>query len=395
MATPIHALLQHNDGATEIEVSTKVTTVIRTWHPAMAPTSLHYPESPPQSPSHTAPNSEPSAPQTRHAITQTDPEPPSSSISRRSDDAAPLFGPDSYPQTISCPSLMYKPPRTGEYFYVIYAGAHVGIFGDWRDEVCSYVEGIAGVHYKPFTTYEAALQAYTDTYNCEEYSPQLKMVEHPNLNQGSFSNSNFPADLNRVPRVNRIPHVIAESYQNRNSRLNPFHHTLSMPDRDTLPYLKYWCPLHITGASERIMLMAELQDELLVDCLIEDRQKRRLEITARLAPIERDIFHTLHHEYQRRGYIITDAMQQRLHEEAHDRAVLTLENMDLECTQQHCHEDSDRLAQLRLARAKAIKEGTYQRAEVTYEEDDQRISQTVKLAHLLICQKEMERILKQ
>lgn len=31
--------------------------------------------------------------------------------------------------------------------------------------------------------YEAALGAYTDAYNREEYSPLLKIVQHPNLEE--------------------------------------------------------------------------------------------------------------------------------------------------------------------------------------------------------------------
>lgn len=55
-------------------------------------------------------------------------------------------------------------------------------------------------------------------------------------------------------------------------------------------YLDYWCSLDVTGSAERETLMVELdEDERLVDCLIEERRKRRLEIAARLAPIEREI----------------------------------------------------------------------------------------------------------
>ncbi|KAE9382394.1 hypothetical protein BT96DRAFT_1010726 [Gymnopus androsaceus JB14] len=165
---PSYARFQYNDGATEIEVCTEdivTTTVVRTRRPA---------------PSATAPGSEPSALQTRHASTQTDPELPSSS-------PAPLSEIDSYPWNILAPWLMFKPSlqNPGESFYVIYAGARVGIFGgEWRDEVRPYVEGIPGVHYEPFTTYEAALEAYTDAYNREENAPQLKIVQHPNLDEG-------------------------------------------------------------------------------------------------------------------------------------------------------------------------------------------------------------------
>lgn len=45
------------------------------------------------------------------------------------------------------------------------------------------MEGIPGVHFEPFPTYEAALTAYTDAYNREEYSPTLKFLHHPNLGE--------------------------------------------------------------------------------------------------------------------------------------------------------------------------------------------------------------------
>lgn len=57
-----------------------------------------------------------------------------------------------------------------------------------------------------------------------------------------------------------------------------------------MPYLDYWCSLDITGTSERETLMLALDDdEGLVDCLIEERHKRRIEISCKLQPIERDI----------------------------------------------------------------------------------------------------------
>ncbi|KAE9387824.1 hypothetical protein BT96DRAFT_948072 [Gymnopus androsaceus JB14] len=123
MATPIHALLQHNDGATEIEVSTKVLVIVLTMQLLYLDLTL-----------------------TPNYITPF--------VNVQASENWRIFLHD----------LCWGPRR--------------------RDEVHPYVEGIAGVHYEPFTTYEAALQAYTDTYNCEEYSPQLKIVEHPNLDQG-------------------------------------------------------------------------------------------------------------------------------------------------------------------------------------------------------------------
>ncbi|KAE9383853.1 hypothetical protein BT96DRAFT_1008714 [Gymnopus androsaceus JB14] len=167
-------------GATKIQIFTedRVTiTVIPICRSATAPIGL---ESSPIRPSAIAPDSE--HPPTRESSTQTDLEPHSTSSTRHSDEST---GPYPYPLTISRPLLMIRPPfvEPGQLYHVIYAGARVGIFGDWSEQVQPYVEGIAGVHWESFTTYEAALGAYTDAYNREEYSPLLKIVQHPNLEE--------------------------------------------------------------------------------------------------------------------------------------------------------------------------------------------------------------------
>ncbi|KAE9401891.1 hypothetical protein BT96DRAFT_937622 [Gymnopus androsaceus JB14] len=176
MANPAHGQFEFHSGTTTIEVSIEdaiTTTIIRNRF------SLHIPESSPRFLSSTAPGSEPLVPQTRHTSTQTDPD-PSSSI------AATLLGHNPYPRSILEPRFQFKPNSKvyGQSVYVIYAGARVGIYaGNWCDEVQPYVEGIPGVHFEPFATYEAALEAYTDAYNREQYLPELKIVEHPNLEE--------------------------------------------------------------------------------------------------------------------------------------------------------------------------------------------------------------------
>ncbi|KAE9396613.1 hypothetical protein BT96DRAFT_996613 [Gymnopus androsaceus JB14] len=151
--------------------------------PDTAPTC---PESRPQTPSAIAPDSV--CPPTCHASVQTEPESLSPSPNHCcSVDEGHLAGPEPYPLTITCPAFIFRPPlvhvEAGELFHVIYAGARVGIFGNWREQVCPYVEEIAGTHWEPFTTCEAAFEAYTDAYNREEYLPQLKIVQHPNLGE--------------------------------------------------------------------------------------------------------------------------------------------------------------------------------------------------------------------
>lgn len=54
-----------------------------------------------------------------------------------------------------------------------------------------------------------------------------------------------------------------------------------------MPHLDYWCSLEITGPSERAILMLELDgDEDLVECLIEERRQRRVEIEKKIQPLE-------------------------------------------------------------------------------------------------------------
>lgn len=59
-------------------------------------------------------------------------------------------------------------------------------------------------------------------------------------------------------------------------------------------YLDYWCSLDITGSAERDSLTVALETEFedvdrMVDCLIDERQKRRREIALELVPIEAGI----------------------------------------------------------------------------------------------------------
>lgn len=57
-----------------------------------------------------------------------------------------------------------------------------------------------------------------------------------------------------------------------------------------MPYLDYWCSLDVTGSFEREILMEDLHgDERLVECLLEERRKRRVEIAECLARLERPI----------------------------------------------------------------------------------------------------------
>ncbi|KAE9387563.1 hypothetical protein BT96DRAFT_948249 [Gymnopus androsaceus JB14] len=96
---------------------------------------------------------------------------------RTSVGSPPLVGNASiqWPMEIPRPSLIYKPPLyDGTEYHVIYTGSRVGIFGDWRDQVRPYIEGIKS-HYKAFPTYEAALAAYTAAYNCEPGAPNLEL----------------------------------------------------------------------------------------------------------------------------------------------------------------------------------------------------------------------------
>ena len=56
-------------------------------------------------------------------------------------------------------------------------------------------------------------------------------------------------------------------------------------------YLDYWCSLEITGSAERDSLTAALETEFedvdcIVNCLVEEREKRRREITPELISIE-------------------------------------------------------------------------------------------------------------
>lgn len=54
--------------------------------------------------------------------------------------------------------------------------------------------------------------------------------------------------------------------------------------------LDYWCSLDVTGSFERDLLMMALNDdEGLVECLIEERRKYRVEVAVRLEAIEKPI----------------------------------------------------------------------------------------------------------
>ncbi|KAE9387565.1 hypothetical protein BT96DRAFT_1004981 [Gymnopus androsaceus JB14] len=156
-----------------------------------------------------------------------------------------------------------------------------------------------------------------------------------------------------------------------------------------MSYLDYWCSLDVTGSAERETLMVELdEDERLVDCLIDERRKRHLEIAARLAPIEREIYTDLCNDCSRRGVIVTPDVEQRLREAAHDKAVIILQNKDQEHARQRNYEQKDRIAQLRLERLKAIKEGTYQRPDATHKEDQRRISETIEKARFILLKRQ-------
>ncbi|KAE9391004.1 hypothetical protein BT96DRAFT_1001756 [Gymnopus androsaceus JB14] len=65
-----------------------------------------------------------------------------------------------YPVGIPHPDDITQPMRSGRHFYVVFAGFHVGIFGDWWTQIKAYMEGVSGSHQKYFSRFDDALAAY-------------------------------------------------------------------------------------------------------------------------------------------------------------------------------------------------------------------------------------------
>ncbi|KAE9385173.1 hypothetical protein BT96DRAFT_1007294 [Gymnopus androsaceus JB14] len=162
-------------------------------------------------------------------------------------------------------------------------------------------------------------------------------------------------------------------------------------------YLDYWCSLDITGSAERDSLTVALETEFedvdrMVDCLIDERQKRRREIALELVPIEAGIYTSLCNEASNRGLIFTPQLQEKLHDTAHAKAIVIREEREQEGARARMRARQREREAERLQRrlnGEKIRDSPRERPEQTYKADERRHLQLRAQAELFLLKQDL------
>ncbi|KAL0572995.1 hypothetical protein V5O48_008962 [Marasmius crinis-equi] len=133
-----------------------------------SPLSAHNSAPPPSPPS---PPPSPPPENSRHDVARTSPEPPLYTVSAAEEAAA--YYARTFVVPVPAPESITPPARLGRRrnVYAVTAGRRVGVFGDWST-VSAIAQGFSGCVQQGFTSFGAALAAYSEAY----YSYQLKII---------------------------------------------------------------------------------------------------------------------------------------------------------------------------------------------------------------------------
>ncbi|KAE9384575.1 hypothetical protein BT96DRAFT_1007934 [Gymnopus androsaceus JB14] len=160
-------------------------------------------------------------------------------------------------------------------------------------------------------------------------------------------------------------------------------------------YLDYWCSLDITGSAERDSLTVQLETEFedvdrMVDCLIAEWQKHRAEIAAELLPIEATIYSSLCHDATSRGLILTVQLEARLHERAHEKAIVIREAREQERARARTQARQRERAAERELKDNKTSNGPREWPQATYEADKWRHLELRSQAEMFLLRQDLQ-----